>query len=49
VKERMMCEEFDKLIKEIKITVHRISTLNSLMKHKIIICLSEKFITKNEK
>jgi len=49
VKEKMMCKEFNKLMKKIKITVHKISALSSLMRHKIIICLFEKFITKDEK
>ena len=44
-----MCKEFNKFMKKTKITVYDISALNSLIKHKIIICLSEKYITKNEK
>ncbi len=48
-KEKIMCKEFDKLMKKTKITVHEISTLSSLMRHKIVICLFEEFITKNEK
>jgi len=45
----MMCKEFDKLMKKIRITVYEISASNSLVEHKIIIHLFEKFITKNEK
>jgi len=45
----MMCKEFNELIKKTKITVHEISTSSSLVKHKIVICLFEKFITKSEK
>ena len=48
VKEKTVCKEFNKLMKKTKITIHEISTLNSLMRHKIIIHLSEKFITKDE-
>jgi len=44
----MMCEEFNKLMKKTKITVHKISALSSLVKHKIVIHLFEKFIIKNE-
>jgi len=36
-------------MKKVEITVHKISALSSLMKHKIIIHLFERFITKNEK
>jgi len=43
-----MCEEFNKLIKNAKITIYNISASSSSVEHKIIIHLSEKFITKNE-
>jgi len=50
VKEKMMYKEFNKLIKKTKTAVYSISTLNSLiMRYKIIIYLSEKYIIKNEK
>jgi len=45
----MMCEEFDKFIKKIKIIIHKISASDSLVKHKIVIHLFEKFIIKDEK
>ncbi len=48
VKEKMMCEEFDKLIKKMRIIIHEISASNSLVRHKIIIHLFEEYITKNE-
>jgi len=35
-------------MKKVRIMIHEISALNSLMKHRIIICLFEKFITKSE-
>jgi len=44
----MMCEEFNKLIKKIRIIIHRISALSSLVEHKIVICLFEKFITRSK-
>jgi len=44
-----MCKEFNELMKKIKITVHRISTLSLLVKYKIIIHLFEKFFIKSEK
>jgi len=50
VKERMMCEKFNKFIKNIKIVIHNVSASNSqTVKHKIVICLFEKYITKDEK
>jgi len=49
VKEKIVCEKFNKLMKKIQITIHEISTSSSLVKHKIIIHLFEKFIIKNEK
>jgi len=49
VKEKMMCEKFNKLIRETQIMIHKISVLSSLVRHKIVIHLFEKFITKNEK
>jgi len=49
VKERMMYEEFNELMKKTKITVYEMSASSSLVKHKIVICLFEKFIIKNEK
>jgi len=48
VKERMMCKEFDELMKKTRITVHEISALSSLVRHKIVIHLFERFITKSE-
>jgi len=48
VKERTVCKKFNKLMKKTQITIYKISASNSLMKHKIIICLSERFITKSE-
>jgi len=45
----MMCEEFNKFIKKIRIIIHEILASISLVKHKIVIQLFEKFITKNEK
>ena len=46
----MMCKEFDKFIKKIKTAVCDTSALSSLiMRHKIVIYLFEKYITKNEK
>jgi len=48
VKERMMCKEFNKLMKKIKIIIHEVSALSSLIEHKIVIYLFEKFITRNE-
>jgi len=49
VKEKKVCEEFDKLIKKTRTVICDTSTLSSLiMKHKIIICLSEKYIIKSE-
>jgi len=47
--EKMMCEKFNRFIKKIKIIIHEISASSSLVKHKIVIHLFEKFITKNEK
>jgi len=44
-----MCKEFNKLIKKIKTTVHEISALSLLVRHKIVIHLFEEFITKDEK
>ncbi len=35
-------------MKKIKIIIHEISALSSLVEHKIVICLFERFITKNE-
>ncbi len=49
VKERMMYKKFNELMKKTKIMFHRISALSSLVRHKIIICLFEEFITKNKK
>jgi len=49
VKERTMCEEFNRFMKKTKITVHEISASSSLVRHKIVIHLFEKFIIKNEK
>jgi len=49
VKEKTVCEEFNRFMKKIKIIIHEISALSSLMKHKIVIHLFEKFITKSEK
>jgi len=49
VKEKTVYKEFNKFMKKTKITVHRISASSSLVEHKIIIHLFEKFITKNEK
>jgi len=46
--EKMMCKKFNKLMKKTKITVYEISASNSLVKHKIVICLFERFIIKNE-
>jgi len=43
-----MCKEFNKFMKKIKIIIHEISASSSLVKHKIVICLFEKFIIKNE-
>jgi len=43
-----MYKEFNKLIKKTKTTIYEISASNSLVRHKIIIYLFEKFITKNE-
>jgi len=48
VKEKMMYKEFNRLMKKIKIIIHETSVLDSLVKHKIIIYLLEKFITKSE-
>jgi len=49
VKEKMMCKEFNKLIKNTKTTIHDTSASSSLMvKHKIVIHLLRKFITKSE-
>jgi len=48
VKERIVCEEFDKLIKNIKITIYNTSASSSSIEHKIMICLFEEFITKSE-
>jgi len=48
VKEKTVCKEFNRLIKKIRITVYKISALSSLVKHKIVICLFEKFIIKDE-
>ncbi len=45
----MTCEKFNKLIKKTKIIIHEISASSSLVEHKIIIYLFEKFITKDEK
>jgi len=36
-------------MKKTRITIQEISALSSLMRHKIVICLFEKFITKSEK
>jgi len=49
VKERTVCKEFDKLMKKTRIIIHEISASSSLIEHKIIIYLLEKFITKSEK
>jgi len=49
VKERMMYKEFNKFMKKTRITIHEISALSSLVRHKIIICLLRKFIIKSEK
>jgi len=46
---KMMYEKFNKFIKKIRITIHNTSTLSLSMKHKIVIYLFEKYITKNEK
>jgi len=48
-KERMMCKKFNKFMKKTWIIIQEISASNSLVRHKIVIHLSEKFITKNEK
>jgi len=44
-----MYEEFNKLMKEIKIIIHEIFISDSLVRHKIVIHLFEKFIIKNKK
>jgi len=45
-----MYEKFNKLIKEVKTAVYNTSALSSLiMKHKIVIYLFERYITKSEK
>jgi len=43
--EKTVCKEFNKFMKKTKTTVQK----SSLVKHKIVICLFEKFITKSEK
>jgi len=50
VKEKMMCEKFNKLMRKTKTVIHDTSALNSsIMKYKIVIHLFEKYIIKNEK
>ena len=49
VKEKTACKEFNKLMKKTRITVHETAALSSLVKHKIVIHLFEKFIIKSEK
>jgi len=44
-----MCEKFNKLMKKVQIIIYKISASDSLVRHKIVICLFKKFITKNEK
>jgi len=49
VKERMMCEKFNKLIKNAKTVIYNTSALSSLMReYKIIICLFKEYIIKIE-
>jgi len=48
VKEKTVCEKFNKLMKKIRIIIHEISASSSLVRHKIVICLLRKFITKSE-
>jgi len=49
VKEKMVCKEFNRLMKKIKIIIYEILASNSLVRHKIVICLFEKFIIRDEK
>jgi len=48
VKEKTVCEEFNRLMKKIRIIIYEISALSLLVRHKIIIYLFERFIIKNE-
>jgi len=48
--EKMMCEEFNKLMKNTRTVIHNTSATNHLMiEHKIVICLSVRYIIKSEK
>jgi len=49
VKERMICKEFNELMKKTKIMICDTSALSLLVRHKIVICLLKKYITKSEK
>jgi len=48
VKEKTVCEEFNKFMKKTRITIHKISASSSVMRYKIVIHLFEKFIIKDE-
>jgi len=49
VKERIVCKEFNELIKNAKTTIYSTSASSLLMmKHKIVIYLLREYITKSE-
>jgi len=50
MKEKIIYKKFNEFIKETKTAVCDTSALSSLiMKHRIVICLLRKYITKNKK
>jgi len=47
--EKMMCEKFDRLMKNARTTICDTSATDHLtIRNKIVICLSVRYITKNE-